>query len=335
MLFFNLDYGYISVIFLLINISCYLVLQWSRKHCFYFAICTIITLLLSAIFLDSDSPNVENFIPERSYCEISTFLYLTIVYVLLLFKERKIPLFIITLVSIPLQFHPLLYIISYEFIGISSFFIALFKIKENHDLFVVAYSVASVIILIIVHNCNWEGFIPDFRQNKVVHVKTEGNIYYYELRNVEDNEKRTKLIFDAVDYDTDGTYIFLEDISAAYSFKRTSIHMPALFDNNKFSFDEKYIKPFVIQINNGFIVNDFKYKSNGNIDSFEIVGQKADTIIIKSAKTDLTLKNIGDLCAFIKQNNNPLPQKYVLIDENSREKLFILLDNDKYIIKLP
>jgi len=239
-------------------------------------------------------------------------------------------------VSIPLQFHPLLYIISYEFTGISSFFIALFRIKETtrRAFFVVAYSVASVIILIIVHNCNWEGIIPDFRQNKVVHIKTEGNTYYYELRNVEDNEKRTKLIFDAIDYDTDGTYIFLEDISAAYSFKRTSMHMPFLFDNNKFSFDEQYIKPFVIQINNGFIINDFKYKSSDGINSFEIVEQKTDAIVIKSAKTDLTLKTIGDLYAFIKQNNNPLPQKYVLIDKKNNKMLLEFIGENRYLINI-
>lgn len=334
MVFFNLDYGYVSVIFLLINILCYLTKSTPFKSRITFVLCTLMVWGVSAIFLDSDNPNVENIIPERSYCEIATFLFLTILYALLLLKDKKTVLFIITLLTIPLQFKQFLYLISYEFVGISSFVIVFLQRKENARLFFsIVYITVSIVVLLIIYNWSWENIIPDLRHNKVIHIKTEGTTYYYELRNVEDCEKKTKMIFNIIDFEKDGKYVFLEDKTAAYSFKRTSIRMPALFDNNKFSFDEKLITPFVIQISNGFIVNDFKYKSSGNIDLFEIVEQKADTIIINT-KTDLTLKTISDLCAFIKkQNNNSFPQNYVLLDKNSNKMLLELIDDNKYIIK--
>lgn len=331
MVFFNLDYGYVSVIFLLINVLCYLTTDTSYKSRIGFAFCTLIVLFLSAIFLDSDNPNVENIIPERSYCEIATFLFLTILYALLLLKDKKTILFIITLLTIPLQFNQFLYLISYEFVGISSFVIVFLQRKENARLFFsIIYITASIVVLLIIYNWSWENIIPDLRHNKVIHVKTEKSTYYYELRNVEDNEKRAKKILNVVDFKKDGRYIFLEDRTAAYSFKRTTIHMPALFDSNKFSYDETHVRSFIIQVHNGFIINNFECRTP-DISSFETVEQKGNDTILVYTQKELSLKTISEFLFFIKEQKISCQQKYVLISNNN--KLFVLDNDNKYIIK--
>jgi hypothetical protein len=339
-----LDLGYVCVVLLAVNVLILTALKHTKIETTV-VVCGFLVTLFLLPFLPTHGQALSTLLgASKSVHEKFLLLSFTllIVYLLQSLGEKLKSIIIICLLIPYLLIDLQLFSILMDGIGILSFSVIVKETKrrKGQDFFaasVTLYCFLFFCVPFLMNLISWKGILPDLRQQCIgtlIEYSDRGlnnsRLCFYAFNNIEDSQERLMMVIDSVKKQNDGTFIFLEDSVAAFTFCRTSLIEPALFDNTTFSYDEWKIGALKINRINGHFLTSIEYSSSKK-NNFQLVNE-SDTALV--FKTDFDRLNFNLLCSFqdfLKTFSENYVSKSIIL--NDKIKLFYY-DKDVYDIEL-
>jgi len=194
----------------------------------------------------------------------STFITIASLLIRTEFKVHSFFITILSLLSILLYTSDLIYVLFCDLLGIYIAVILYFVIIKIFNIKLYLYCIVYLVFVIFCGvkstDINWNFINKDLRPAFLIYLDWKQLMPedYYICNNIEDSEQRFRQIYEVINKPTsDITLIFLEDSTAAYSFKRSSIGVT--WDGDYVYTDSK-VGRLKLQKHDSLLVGDIKYK---------------------------------------------------------------------------
>ncbi len=342
------DLGYVSAVLASVNLVILTALKKDRKFSFiifglYVALICMLPLLpasenyLTSIICSPKSPS-EKFLTLGIWALTAVTLFT---------MQKKIKSIVVIILTVLWAFADfLLFELLIDVVGIIVF-IDIIKTAKNKfsteiaAIIVVMYLFILITIPLIMSSVSWKGIFADYREQNITQIYHYSNrgidsteLAFYVMNNIVDTEERLCSVVDIVVNNDNGTFEFLEDSVAAFTFYRSSLQEPALFDNTTFSYNTDVGSIIINRKDNHFYM-PIEYKTTKQFD-FQLYSQSDTTLTFYGGFSE---PNFAVLCCFQKYlescGYNYIGKTIFLLDSSHNTALNMLYhDKDMYDIWL-